>query len=113
MADGDGADERPDPKVSKLRRQEPGKMGLGTSDQRMKPPRLDAAEASRPHDHQHQAPPRRAHLIPRTYPPLARWPYTVVEANGGRQPSRSGVKRTRPAPLALDIAGAGVRGFGY
>ncbi len=31
-------DERPDPKASKLRRQEPGKMGLGTSDQKMKPP---------------------------------------------------------------------------
>ncbi len=27
-----------DPKASKLRRQEPGKMGLGASDQKMKPP---------------------------------------------------------------------------
>ena len=31
-------DDASDPKASKLRRQEPGKMGLGTSDQRMKPP---------------------------------------------------------------------------
>lgn len=27
-----------DPKASKLRRQEPGKMGLGTSEQEMRPP---------------------------------------------------------------------------